>query len=114
MAAGAYDMVCEQGATFSRTLTVKDSNGDARDLSSYTGRMHVRRTTGSSTTIIELTTANGRMSTNSSGEIVLSISATDTAALTDGGVYDLEIEDSEGNVERVVEGIFTLDLEVTR
>jgi hypothetical protein len=54
------------------------------------------------------------MSTNSSGQIVLSISATDTAALTDGGVYDLEIEDSEGNVERVVEGIFTLDLEVTR
>lgn len=114
MAAGAYDMVCEQGSTFSRTLTVKDSNGDARDLSSHTARMQVRRTTSSSTTIIELTTANGRISTTSSGEIVLSISATDTAALTSGGVYDLEIEDSGGNVERVVEGIFTLDLEVTR
>lgn len=114
MAAGAYDIVCEQGSTFSRTLTVKDSNGDARDLSSHTARMQVRRTTSSSTTIIELTTANGRIATTSSGEIVLSISATDTAALTSGGVYDLEIEDSGGNVERVVEGIFTLDLEVTR
>ena len=114
MAAGAYDITCEQGATFSRTLTVKDSNGDARDLSSYTARMQVRRTKSSSTTLIDLTTANGRISTNSAGQIILSISATDTAALTDEGVYDLEIEDTSGNVERVVEGKFKLHLEVTR
>lgn len=114
MSAGAYDITCEQGATFNRTLTVKDSNGDARDLSTYTARMQVRRTTSSSDTIVELTTENNRISLNSSGEIILSLPATATAALTDGGVYDLEIEDSEGNVERVVEGIFVLDLEVTR
>ena len=80
MAAGAYDITCEQGATFSRTLTVKDSNGDARDLSSHTARMQVRRTNSSSTTPIELTTANGKISTNSSGQIILSISASDTVA----------------------------------
>lgn len=114
MSAGAYDITCEQGATFSRTLTVKDSNGDARDLSDYTARMQVRRTTSSSTTLVELTTENGRISLNSDGEISLSLSATETAALTDEGVYDLEIEDSSGNVERVVEGSFNLDLEVTR
>jgi hypothetical protein len=114
MSAGAYDITCEQGVTFNRTLTVKDSNGDARDLSTYTARMQVRRTTGSSDTIVELTTENSRISLNSSGQITLSLPATVTASLTDGGVYDLEIEDSEGNVERVVEGIFVLDLEVTR
>lgn len=114
MSAGAYDITCEQGATFSRTLTVKDSNGVARDLSGYTARMQVRRTTSSSTTLVELTTENGRISLNSNGEISLSLSATETAALTDEGVYDLEIEDSSGNVERVVEGAFNLDLEVTR
>jgi len=114
MSAGAYDITCEQGATFSRTLTVKDSNGDARDLSDYTARMQVRRTTSSSTTLVELTTENGKISLNSNGEISLSLSATETAALTDEGVYDLEIEDSSGNVERVVEGSFNLDLEVTR
>jgi hypothetical protein len=51
---------------------------------------------------------------NSSGEITLSISATDTASLAEGGVYDLEIIASDGTVERVVEGNFYLDLEVTR
>jgi hypothetical protein len=114
MSAGVYDITCEQGATFNRTLTVKDSNGDARDLSTYTARMQVRRTTSSSDTIVELTTENSRISLNSSGQITLSLSASVTAGLSDGGVYDLEIEDSEGNVERVVEGIFVLDLEVTR
>jgi len=114
MSAGAYDITCEQGATFNRTLTVKDSGGTARDLSTYTARMHVRRTTDSASTLLELTTENGRLSLNSSGEINISISATDTALLTDGGVYDLEIVDASSNVERVVEGFFVLDLEVTR
>ena len=114
MSAGAYDITCEQGATFSRTLTVKDSNGVVRDLSTYTARMHVRRTTSSASTFLELTTENGRISVNSSGEIALSITATDTALLTDGGVYDLEIVDASSNVERVVEGFFIVDLEVTR
>ena len=103
MSAGAYDITCEQGATFSRTLTVKDSSGNARNLSGYTARMQVRRLVSSSSALIELTTANGRISLNSSGEITLSISATDPASLAEGGT-----------VERVVEGNFYLDLEVTR
>ena len=114
MSAGAYDITCEQGTTFNRTLTVKDSNGDARDLSTYTARMHVRRTTASSSTLIELTTENNRISLNSSGQITLSLTANETAALAEGGVYDLELVDSSSNVERVVEGAFILDLEVTR
>ena len=54
------------------------------------------------------------MTLNSSGIIVVTVSATNTAALTQGGVYDLEIEDAGGVVERVIEGTFTLDKEVTR
>ncbi len=114
MSAGAYDITCEQGTTFNRTLTVKDSNGDARDLSTYTARMHVRRTTASASTLIELTTENNRISLNSSGQITLLLSANETAALAEGGVYDLELVDASSNVERVVEGAFILDLEVTR
>ena len=114
MSAGAYDITCEQGATFSRTLTVKDSSGAVRDLSTYTARMQVRRTQSSSSTLIELTTENGRISLNSSGQVALSISATDTASLSDRGIYDLELISSGGDVERLVEGNFTLALEVTR
>ena len=45
---------------------------------------------------------------------MVTVSATNTAALTLGGVYDLEIESASGVVERVVEGTFTLNKEVTR
>lgn len=114
MAAGSYDITCEQGATFSRTLTIKDANGVARNLSGYTARMQVRRTVSSTSTLAELTTENGGLTVNSSGVIVMSMNATTTAALTDEGVYDLEIEASDGTVERVIEGNFYLDLEVTR
>jgi|TARA_R100000742_G_C4163654_1_gene4364 hypothetical protein len=114
MSAGSYDITCEQGTTFSRTFTVKDSSGTARNLSSYTAKMQVRRTQSSSSTIIELTTENGRISLNSSGQVALSISAADTAGLSDDGIYDLELISSGGVVERLVEGNFTLDLEVTR
>lgn len=114
MSAGAYDITCEQGATFSRTLTVKDADNNPRDLSGYTARMQVRRTTSSTTFIVELTTENGRISVNSSGEILLNMPAALTASLSDGGVYDLEIESPSGVVERVIEGMFILDLEVTR
>jgi hypothetical protein len=114
MSAGSYNFTCEQGATFSRTLTIKDSNGDARDLSDYTARMQVRRRLSDTSTLIELTTENGRISLNSDGEVDLSIGATATASLTDGGVYDLELIASDGTVERVIEGNFVLSLEVTR
>jgi len=51
---------------------------------------------------------------NSEGQIFLSITATDTAALSYGGVYDLEIIDNSGTVERLIQGNFILELEVTR
>jgi hypothetical protein len=38
---------------------------------------------------------------------------TQTAALTSDGIYDLEIISSAGAVSRVIQGTFTLDLEVT-
>lgn len=114
MSAGSYDFVCEQGATFNRTLTIKDESGVGRDLSGHTARMQIRRRITDTTPLLSLTTENGRISMSSSGEVVLSVDADTTAALTDGGVYDLEIESSAGVVERVIEGNFILSLEVTR
>jgi len=65
--------------------------------------------------MISLTTENGRIAINSAdGLITLSISAADTAALTSSGVYDLEIISPGGLVSRVIQGTFTLSLEVTR
>jgi hypothetical protein len=76
--------------------------------------MQVRKRVSSTDTLVELTTANGKMTLNASGEISLALTATETAAIASSGVYDLEITSSGGVVERVVEGDFNLIPEVTR
>lgn len=113
MTAAQYNLTCEQGTTFIKKLTVKDGSSVVRDLSAYAARMQVRPDITSTTKLLDLTSSGGDITLNSSGVIQVTVSATATAALTTGGVYDLEIE-AAGVVERVIEGDFTLSKEVTR
>lgn len=114
MSAGQYNFICEQGATFARTMSVLDSSNNPRNFSGYTGRMQVRRRISDVDVLVELTTENGRMTLGSDGVINLILTATETSAITDEGVYDIELEDSAGVVERLLEGSFFLTKEVTR
>ena len=115
MAAGVYNFICEQGATFARSLLVTDSAGDPLDLTGYTARMQIRRDIKRDTTMLSLTTENGRITLGGeAGTIGLYISDEDTATIPRSGVYDLEIISSDGTVTRVLKGKFELDLEVTR
>jgi hypothetical protein len=76
--------------------------------------MQVRRTLESASPEIELTTANsGILLGGVTGTIEIVMTNTQTAALDSDGVYDLEIISSIGAVSRVIQGTFTLDLEVT-
>ncbi len=116
MSAGYLDLYIEQGATYAQPIVWKDSNGDAVDLTGYTARMQVRKTISATAVIIELTTENGRITLGGdNGTITLEITAEDTAALEQfAGVYDLELEASNGFVTRLLEGQVTVSKEVTR
>ena len=115
MAATTYDILIEQGATYSQVVTYKES-GVAVNLTGYTARMQVRSTLESASTVVELTTANGRIALGgAAGTITLTISATDSAALTAGrGVYDLELISGSGIVTRLLQGVATISRNVTR
>jgi len=115
MAATTYDILIEQGATYSQSITYKD-NGVAVNLTGYTARMQVRATLEAASALIELTTANSRIALGgAAGTITLTISATDTAALTSGrGVYDLELVSGAGIVTRLLQGVATISRNVTR
>lgn len=116
MLAGKYNMVCDQGSTFVRVIEIKDADGAVFSLTGYTARMQVRRDVDTSTTLIELTSANGRIAINGAlGAITMTLTPDLTAALTRGGVYDLEIvKTATGEVYKVIRGEFRLEKEVSR
>jgi hypothetical protein len=115
MPAGNYDITCDQGATFSRVITWRNSNNTPIDLTNYTARMQVRANYPSTTVVLSLTTENAGIALGGAlGTITLAATATATAAITaDQYVYDLEMI-TGSQVTRLIEGTFTVTPEVTR
>jgi len=116
MSAGLYTLTIEQGATLSLVLTYKDSAGNLVNLTGYTARMMLRSSFTAASSILSLTTENSRIALGgAAGTITLTISATDTAALSapQSGVYDLELV-SGSTVTRLIQGTFTVTPEATR
>ena len=109
--ASISNIFIDQGATFTTTVTVTDSNGDAVNLSGYSVAAQIRKTfLSSSATAFTATISNA-----SSGEITISLSPTQTTALEAGRfVYDVLITASGGTKTRVVEGIVTVNPRVTQ
>lgn len=125
MSAGVYNIVADQGATFAQTLTWKDAEGAAINLTGYTARMQVRDKYSSAAAALSLTTENGRIALGgAAGTIDLLVAAADMAALevpnvpgtppSKAFVYDLEMIAASGRVTKLLLGTFTVRREVTR
>lgn len=114
MVPGKYNMICPQGATFSQRLTWTIDDV-AVDLSGYTARMQARvNYTNTCNPIFDITTENGGITLDSSGNIDLLINSDTTETfIAREYVYDLELN-SGSEVYRVVEGKFIVTPEVTR
>jgi len=119
MTAVRQNLVIEQGATFEFSINWMQSDETTPvDLTGFTARMHVRTDIDAALTLLELTTENSRITLGGiAGTIKLSITATDTTALTfTEGVYDLELIDTggSGTVTRLTYGGIENRPEVTR
>jgi hypothetical protein len=116
MAAATYDLMIEQGTTWVRTLTLRNSDDALINLTGYSARMSVRQKIESTTTLLDLTVANGRVALGgAAGTIILTLTATETAALSFAlAMYDIEMVSGAGVVTRLMRGRITLNKEVTR
>lgn len=116
MAAAEYNFTIEQGTTFTKSFVWKNNSGVAVDLTGYTARMQVRLSVTSEDVLLTASTTNGKLAlTPLEGKITLSLSAQDTAGFDwKRGKYDLELEDADGRVTRLLFGLITVSLEVTR
>jgi hypothetical protein len=118
--AATYNFVSEnalcQGSTWSWSIVMTyQATGLPYDLTGATARMSLREYVSSTSTLLDLTTENGRLSiTGAQGIIAASVPASVTAALTfTRAVYDLEIV-AGAVVIRVIQGVIDLSKEVTR
>ena len=116
MSAGYHHFIIEQGATFGQTLTLKDSSDTVINLTGFSGAMSFRENPDAASSILDITTANSRMTMGgNAGTVILEVSATDTAALTaSDGVFDLEITSGAGIVTRLIEGTYSIRRNITR
>lgn len=104
------NIIIDQGTTFSTVINLTDDNGDAINLTGYTGDAEMRKHYTSSNSQSFSISLGG-----TSGTVTLSMTATQTANLTPGRyVYDVEVTSSANVVSRIVEGIVTVTPEVTR
>ena len=119
MAAGKYSFSIEQGASFTKTFTVKQPDGSPLNLAAYKVRMMARASYDDAAPIITLSTIEPpggiTISNPGGGQFQVVMSAAFTAALKFSRImYDLEIESGEGLVTRLLEGTVTLLPEVTK
>lgn len=111
-----YDLTIRQGSTWAQSVTWKDSDGNPVNLVGYTARMQVRPVLQSENVIVALTTENGRIVLGgANGTLTLELDADTTAAIQQSsGVYDIELEASDGTVTAILQGRVKFPREVTR
>tara|TARA_Y100001963_G_scaffold36525_1_gene50951 strand:+ start:531 stop:869 length:339 start_codon:yes stop_codon:yes gene_type:complete len=112
MSAARYDLVIDQGASFSIDITVKE-NGVIKNLTGYSARAQMRTTKTASSVAASFTCT---IPTPTNGEVKMELSPSTSSAMAAGSFYyDLEIyTSSDAIVKRLIEGIVTLTQEVTR
>lgn len=114
MPAGKYSFVIEAGATFNLDFTMY-TGGSKWNLTGYSARMDIREDIDSVTALISLdSNGNGITLGGSTGTVEIEIDAATTETFPAGQyVYDLEIEDANGYVWRVIQGKVQVRAEVT-
>ncbi len=111
--AGILNLQIDQGATWTNTITVYEEDATtAINLTGYTVAAHMRKNYTSTNKHIITTTVQNPATL---GKIVMSLTATQTAAITAGYyLYDIEITSAAGAVTRVMEGKIQMKPNVTR
>ena len=104
------NFVLDQGATFEKTITAKNTASGNVTISSGTTSSKLRQSTYSGNNIHTFTTST------TGSNVTISMTATNTANVAAGQyVYDIEYTQSDATtVERLAEGIVTVSPQSTK
>lgn len=111
MAAGKYNILVQQGATFFKQVSLKDVDGVPVDLTGATIQGQIRENYDSDTSIAFSTS----ITDEAGGVFTLTIADETTSTITfDRGVYDVEVHYLDGTVDRLLQGSVVVSKEVTK
>jgi len=113
MAVYVSNIVINTSTTFSQSFSLENVNTNAPlDLAGYTARSEMRKHSGSTTGITTFTVS---FPDRTNGQVQIGLTTTQTAALKPGRyIYDLLIDDGNGTIDRVVEGMALVSQGATR
>jgi hypothetical protein len=105
------NLFVDQGSTYSNIITVTASNGQALNLTGYTVASQMRKSYQSSTSY----TFTSSIYDAATGKIRLQLTPNQSEAIPAGRwLYDVEITSTSGTKTRVVEGIVTVNPQITQ
>jgi len=105
------NLYVDAGSTYSNMITVAASNGQALDLTGYTVASQMRKSYQSSTAY----TFNASIFNPIRGKIRLELTDEQSESIPPGRwLYDVEIESPTGQRTRVVEGVVTVNPQITK
>ena len=112
--AAIANLLIDQGATFSSTITVFNDDDSLFDTTGHTGASQIRKSYSSSSARATFTLSFNE--DRATGEITISLTPTQTALLEEGRyVYDVELtKTADSSITRVIQGIVTVSPNATR
>lgn len=113
MPAANFNILIDQGATFSQTLSLLTIARLPLDLTGFTARSKIRKNYTDEDPLATFTMTIESPATD--GRITMSLSATITASIpATTAVYDVEIESGGGVVTRIMQGKAIISPEATK
>lgn len=111
--AGYVELFLDQGATFRSVLNIMDDITNAPiDLTGFSVQSQMRRSYYSANATANIVCS---ITNAANGEITMSLNANTTANIKSGRyLFDLKTTDTDGNVNRAIEGIITVTPNITR
>jgi len=109
-----YNYSIDQGADWFLTIQYKDSTGAAINLTGYTAAMQFRLSASNVTSLNLTSPSSGITITGSTGTLAIHITAAQSAVLLAATYsYELEITSAGGVVTRLIQGLATVDGQLT-
>jgi hypothetical protein len=111
--AAYVELIMDQGTSFNNVINLTDDLSNASlNILGYTVRSQMRRSYYSANATANITCT---ITNSSNGEITMSMTAANTTLIKAGRyLFDLETVDTNGIVNRVLEGIITVTPQITR